>query len=152
VETGKGADLILAPKTEFSARFFGAGGVMSCKILQKREDGIEVLSPMGVLIVPLLSDYNPAKPRLFIPRDALSFEENRSAAGRKSINVRVTGTRFEGTGTIFKLLPLNQENYDGNTIEPVPFEAGAGPRIKPPASGSIISLWIDQSLLKFVSS
>jgi len=153
IESGQGRDLLLAPKTEETARFFGAGQVLPCGILDKREEGIEVSTPLGNLTVPHGdSEYNPDAPMLFIPEDAI-LHEAASAARLKPFNARFTGSLFEGKGLVLKLL-LNPWENPGKTQsgppEPLPFEVTAGKRMKAPEPGSMITLWVDQSLLRFV--
>ena len=165
IETGTGTELFLAPKTEFAARFFGQGQVLPCKILGKREGGTEVSSPIGILIVPPHTEYNPLSPRLFIPRDALSIEEDPAAAGRRAFCGRITETHFGGSATIIKVCPEPAAEARQNRgsppvpgeasersapMEQIPIELIAGPRIKPPAPHSVIGFWVDQSLLRFM--
>jgi len=152
VETGTGTELFLAPKTEFAARFFGQGAVLPCRILEKNEDGTKVLSPIGILTIPLPRDYNPLSPLLYIPRDAVSLEEAPASAARKSFSGRAAGTRFEGSGMVVTILPETGQNSGEGIFpaEPVPIEAGAGPRIKAPLPGGLVTFQVDQSLLKFL--
>jgi len=153
IESGPGKDLLLTPKTEEAARFFGAGQVLLCKILEKREESIEVSTPLGNLTVPHGdSEYNPGAPMLFIPEDAIHLEPSGSV-GLKPFSARFTGSLFEGKGLVLKLL-LNPWGNPGETQsnppEPLPFEVTAGKRMKTPEPGSMIPLWVDQSLLRFV--
>ena len=152
IETGTGTELFLAPKTEFAARFFGQGQVLPCTILEKRECGVQVSSPIGILTVPHTSDFNPLSARLFIPKDALSLDEISGATGLKSFRGRIISAHFEGSGMVVKLVPESRENFEGSSLpmEPAPIEVSAGPRIKVPADGSLVTLWVDQSLLRFV--
>jgi hypothetical protein len=152
IETAPGIDMLLAPKTEIAARFFGAGQVLPCKITGEREGGVEVSSPLGALLIPHGSEYDPHTPKLFIPEDAISFESS-GAAGRKSFNALFTGSLFEGKSQVLKLLldPWeNCSNLGANWAEHIPFELSAGKRMNPIAPGSKITLWVDQSLLRFV--
>jgi ABC-type Fe3+/spermidine/putrescine transport system ATPase subunit len=159
IESGPGRDLLLAPKTEEAARFFGAGQVLPCKILEKHEEGIEVSTPLGNLIVPHNpdSEYNPGTSMLFIPEDAIFIEvadaKASDTARLKPFSARFTGSLFEGKGLVLKLL-LNPWENPGETQssppEPLPFEVTAGKRMKAPESGSVINLLVDQSLLRFV--
>jgi ABC-type Fe3+/spermidine/putrescine transport system ATPase subunit len=161
IEIGTGRDMLLAPKTEEAARFFGAGHVLPCRIAsnaaathtaaddteaKKREGYIEVSTPLGNLTVPQGdSQFNPASSLLFIPEDAILFEAADSAR-LKSFSARFTGSLFEGRGLVLKLLldPLE------NSPQPLPFEVTAGKRMKAPEPGSMMSLWLDQSLIRFV--
>jgi len=133
-ETGTAREIILSPKTEFAARFFGAGHVLPCKISAKREAGTEVSTSLGDLIVPCSSEFDPANPKVFIPHDAVSLQEPHEPA-RKVFNTRCIGTVFEGSKLVIKLLP---------------FEIIAGPRTLPPSQDSTVTFWLDQSLLRFV--
>ncbi|MDR2759167.1 MAG: ABC transporter ATP-binding protein [Spirochaetaceae bacterium] len=72
LETGSARELFLAPKTEFGARFFGAGLVFPCTITGETQDGWKITSPLGELLVPRGSSYDSQKPLVFIPQDALS--------------------------------------------------------------------------------
>jgi ABC-type Fe3+/spermidine/putrescine transport system ATPase subunit len=156
IESAPGRELFLAPKTEFAALFFGAGQVLPCKLIEKRPGGIEVFSPLGALTVPPLSEYESERPMLFIPHDGVSLEEP-LRAGWKSFSARAAGSIFEGSKLVVKLLLLPADGEkagwgaaDGEPAENVPFEMIAGPRTKPPAQGSTLRLWVDQSLLRFV--
>ena len=159
VEIGTGRDLLLAPKTQETARFFGAGQVLPCVIVGKadgREGGVEVSTPIGNLTVTQGdSDFNPDAPLLFIPEDAIHFEasgaeaigaKNGDTARLKSFSARFTGSLFEGKGLLLKLLLAPWEN----SPQPLPFEVTAGRRMKAPETGSTINLWVDQSLVRFV--
>jgi ABC-type Fe3+/spermidine/putrescine transport system ATPase subunit len=139
IETGTGRELLLAPKTETAARFFGAGQVLHCAILEKREEGALVSCPLGNLYVPLHAEV--PEPRLFIPEDAISFTDS-GLPGMKPFQVRYSGSLCEGKNHILKLLCVP---------EPVPLELGAGIRMKLPAPYSLITLWVDQSLIRFVN-
>ena len=157
VEIGTGRELLLAPKTQETARFFGAGQVLPCAIAsnvnaEKREGCVEVSTPLGNLTVMQGdSDFNPNAPMLFIPEDAVFFE---ATAGSKAVgeaqlkhfSARFTGSLFEGKGLLLKLLLAPW----GNSQEPLPFEVTAGRRMKAPEPGSTINLWVDQNLVRFV--
>jgi len=159
VEIGTGRELLLAPKTQETARFFGAGHVLPCRIAanaaatkaaaEKREEGVEVSTPLGNLTVPYNSDseYNPASPMLFIPEDAIHLEPS-GGAELKPFSARFTGSLFEGKGLVLKLLLDSRENAGEDQF--IPFEITAGKRMKAPAPGSMMNLWVDQNLLKFV--
>ncbi|MDR0316222.1 MAG: ABC transporter ATP-binding protein [Treponema sp.] len=155
IETGLGRDILLAPKTEIAARFFGAGQVLPCTIAGERKSGVEVSSPLGILTVPHGSEFDPHNSKIFIPEDAIFFEDS-GRVGQKSFNALFTGSLFEGKSLILKLLLDTWENGQSpgeaaaNSAEPIPFELNAGKRMNPPAPGSRIILWVDQSLLRFV--
>jgi ABC-type Fe3+/spermidine/putrescine transport system ATPase subunit len=152
IEIAAGKDMLLAPKTEMAARFFGAGQVLPCKIMGERESGMEVFSPLGTLTIPHLIDHNPHAPKLFVPEDAISFEDS-GVAGRKSFNARFVGSLLEGKSLVLKLLLNPWENGQDsgtNSAEPISFELSVGKRMNPPEPGSRITLWVDQSLLRFV--
>ena len=152
IETGRGRDLFLAPKTEMAARFFGAGQVLPCRILDKNEKGINIASCFGNLTVPAFSEYNLDKPLLFIPKDAIVYSENISDAGWKSFNARFIGSLFEGLSLVLRFAaePDNNQNVLSGSSENTVFEIIAGTRTTPPAHGSLAKLWVDQSLLRFV--
>jgi len=147
IETGTGRELLLAPKTQTAARFFGAGHVLPCTILKKSDEGVDVSAPLGNLTVPSAPDsqYNPSSPMLFIPEDAVHFEAV-NTAHLKPFNARFTGSLFEGKGLVLKLLLAPWEN----SPLPLPFEVTAGKRMKAPEPGSMINLWVDQNLIRFV--
>ena len=161
VEIGTGRDLLLAPKTQETARFFGAGHVLPCVIAsnvnaERREGDIEVSTPLGNLTVTQGdSEYDPNAPMLFIPEDAIHFEpvgagavgaEAGNYARLKSFSARFAGSLFEGKGLILKLLLAPWED----SPQPLTFEVTAGRRMKAPEPGSTINLWVDQSLVRFV--
>jgi len=139
IETGTARELFLAPETEFGARFFGAGQVLPCSIMGKREAGIEVESSLGILTVPQEFEFNPAEPKLFIPHDAMCLGEF-SEAGWKTFSAKCTGVIFEGSKLVVKLLLNGGESLEMN----------AGVRTSPPVPGSAINIRVDQSLLRFV--
>jgi len=147
IETAPGRELLLAPKTQDTARFFGAGQILPCKILGKREEGVEVSCPLGNLTIPPDSDYNPNAPMLFIPEDAILFETD-GTARFKHFTALFTGSVFEGKGLILKFLLDTWEN--STETQPFPFEVTAGKRMKAPEQGSVTELWVDQGLLRFV--
>jgi ABC-type Fe3+/spermidine/putrescine transport system ATPase subunit len=153
VEAGPGRELFLAPKTQFAAGFFGAGHVLPCDILGTREGGTDTRTPFGNLLVPAGSEYDPLSPKLFIPRDAVYIEEPAGRGGMKSCNAKYEGSFFEGLNITMKIFPKNPEGQStsaGITPEQFSLEVTAGPRTKLPAPGSSITLWVDQSLLRFV--
>ena len=148
IETGAARDLFLEPKTEFGARFFRAGQIIPCKILGQSEEGTEVSSPLGVLLVPQGSDFNPENPRLFIPHDAISLQQI-FEAGWKTLSAKCTGAIFEGS----KLTVKTQLTCNGNWMLPedvLSFEVIAGARANPPDPDSLIYLSVNQGLLRFL--
>jgi ABC-type Fe3+/spermidine/putrescine transport system ATPase subunit len=167
VETGTGQDLFLSPKTEFTARFFGAGLVLPCKVIGKRFDGItEALTPLGLMAVPSVygangTDVSHQIAKLFIPNDAFSLEESRSLSGSgkdqpgwKSYKARCSSTYFNGQNSTVRLLFPDGKNDEGlpRTNENDFFEIIQSPRAKNRAPGSMVTFWVDQSLLRFVES
>jgi putative spermidine/putrescine transport system ATP-binding protein len=150
IETASVREIFSEPKTESAARFFGAGQVLPCKILEKRHNGIDIFSPAGVLTVTTPSLFNPEKPMIFIPNDAISFF-NPENAGWRYFKAKVTGSIFEGSriSVRFLLLPweLSQSQKEDEVIS---LELTANPKAKIPESGSNIYIWIDQSLIRFV--
>jgi ABC-type Fe3+/spermidine/putrescine transport system ATPase subunit len=148
IETGTTRELFLTPKTEFGARFFGAGQVLPCGILEKLKTGTAISSPLGVLTVPYHSDFDPERPMLFIPHDAMILQEP-SGPGWKAFSAKCTGTIFDGAKLVVKLLLTGGENRQSSE-EDLPFEVIAGARLTPPAPGSVINIWIDQGFLRFV--
>jgi len=148
IETGTATELFLNPKTEFGARFFGAGQVLPCGILGKRDSGTEVSSPLGILTVPQEFEFDPKIAKIFIPHDAIVLQKPSEAAW-KAFSAKCTGAIFDGSKHILKLLLNSLENRQCPE-ETLPFEVNTGPRIASPAPGSEIKLWVDQSLLRFV--
>jgi ABC-type Fe3+/spermidine/putrescine transport system ATPase subunit len=148
VETAPGRDILLAPKTETAARFFDAGQVLPCTILGNHEGGVEVSSPLGTFVVQPDLENNSSEytctPKLFLPEDAIRCEVPVSA-GWKPCKVRLGGSLFEGKSLILQVIPFPWEEETVPTLE-----INAGKRMKPPVPGSDITLWVDQSLLRFV--
>jgi len=155
IETASVREIFSEPKTESAARFFGAGQVLPCKILEKRHDGIDVSSPAGVLTVTTLfasglscSEFDPEKPMIFIPYDAISFFYPENAEW-KAFNAKVTDFLFEGSKlSVRLLLPPWGLSQKGDEI--ISFELSVSPRVKIPESGSNMDIWIDQNLIRFV--
>jgi ABC-type Fe3+/spermidine/putrescine transport system ATPase subunit len=158
VECGTGRDLFLAPKTEFAARFFGAGQVLPCRVLRTGSDGLEVSTPLGKLTVPNFeTDLKQEQAKIFVPHDAISFQ-NRGGAF-KSFNARFSNAFFEGARTTVKLFLAPWEDLN----EEIEFELSTDARMKTPSPGdtinegggrsfnSTLTLWVDQSLVSFVS-
>jgi len=142
IESGPGRELLLAPKTERAALFFGAGQVLPCAIMDKREAGVEVSSPLGMLTVPPHSEYDPSRSLLFIPHDAVRMDAPSAPAGMKSFSARLVDSLFEGSRLTLKVLL--------DPAQSVSFEVTADPRMKAPAPGSMVTLWVDEGLLRFV--
>ena len=150
IETGTARELFLEPKTEFGARFFGAGQVLPCKIMGKRDTGLEVSCPLGNLIVPCDSGLNTEKSKLFIPHDAIVIQEQTDAEKEveqappfcKTFSAKCTGAIFEGSKLTVKLLLAETGQ--------LPFEVITGARINPPPPGTTVKLWVKQNLLRFV--
>jgi ABC-type Fe3+/spermidine/putrescine transport system ATPase subunit len=176
IEIGTGRDMLLAPKTEDAARFFSAGHVLPCRIAsnasathttaddavaentaathttaddtesKKREACVEVSTPLGNLTVPQGDlQFNPALTLLFIPEDAIHLEPS-GGAGLKPFSARFTGSLFEGKGLVLKFLLDPWEN----SPQLPAFEVTADKRMKAPEPGSMMNLWVDQSLIRFV--
>ena len=112
VESSAGKELFLSPKTEFAARFLGAGHVLSCEIIGRDPGGVgyipavyrspdylpmaytpieytppenthyKVSTPLGIMNVP--SDHSGVvRPaKLFIPHDAISLDESSTPSSR----------------------------------------------------------------------
>jgi len=150
IETASVREIFSEPKTEFAARFFGAGQVLPCKVLEKRNDSVEVSSPLGILTITTPSEFIPEKPMIFIPYEGFSFDSNSDKSRWKIFKAKDTSSIFEGSKITVKLLlsPLvsGQSRKDD---EPISFELAASPREKIPESGSM-DIWIDQSLIRFV--
>jgi len=150
IETASVRDIFSEPKTEFAARFFGAGQVLPCKVLEKRQDSVAVSSPLGILTVTAPSEYNPEKPMIFIPYEGFSFNDF-NKTGWKNFNAKVTGSIFEGSKLSVKLLlPPWESSQNQKNNEQISFELAASPRMKIPDGGSNIDILVDQSLIRFV--
>jgi len=150
IETASVREIFSEPKTEFAARFFGAGQVLPCKIIEKHHNGIDVSSPAGVLTVTTTSEFDLEAPMIFIPYDAISFI-NPENAGCKIQNAKVTGFLFEGSKLSVKLLlPPWELSQNQKEDAPISFELSVNPRVNIPESGSNMDIWIDQSLIRFL--
>ena len=136
IETGTGRDLFLAPKTEFAARFFDAGVILPLAAL-----------PGTALPASLISN-SPSGHKVFIPHDAISLQKP-GKPGWVVLNLRCANSFFNGPNLVVKLFLPDAENTVRQ--EELSFEIFAGPRVAPPDPGSNLALWIDQSLLRFVS-
>jgi len=149
IETASVREIFSEPKTEYAARFFGAGQVLPCKIMEKRHSGTDISSPAGVLTVTTTNEFDPEKPMVFIPHDAISFS-NPENMGWRSFKAKVTGSVFEGSKLSVKLLLPWEFSQNQKEDEPVSLELSVSPRVKIPESGSNMDIWIDQSLIRFV--
>jgi len=153
IETGTPSELFLTPKTEAASRFFGAGQVLPCEILATRQAVIEVSSPLGLITVQRGSEFDPARPMLFVPHDAVTFD-GAQKAGLKTFTAKCAGAIFDGAKFTVRLLLNGNENWQrsngAESFEPFPFEVITGVRTPPPACGSEINLSLDQSLARFV--
>jgi ABC-type Fe3+/spermidine/putrescine transport system ATPase subunit len=150
IETASVREIFSAPKTEFAARFFGTGQVLPCKIMEKRRNGIDISSPAGVLTVTTSFEFDPEKPMVFIPYDAIS-SSNPGDARWKIFKAIVTGSIFEGSRLSVKLLlPPWEPDQNQKEDAPISFELSVSPRVKIPECGNNMDIWIDQSLVRFV--
>jgi ABC-type Fe3+/spermidine/putrescine transport system ATPase subunit len=162
-EAGPCKELFLEPKTGAAARFFGAGQVLPCVLSGTGAASgaggaaagwIEAASPLGNVVVSRGAEGGAESagtsgdppPGLFVPHDAVGFEEPAGGTRFKPCEAVCAGSFVEGRRVSLKLLLPPWQGAGG----PVPFEASAGPRMKPPAPGGAITFWIDQSLLRFV--
>jgi ABC-type Fe3+/spermidine/putrescine transport system ATPase subunit len=133
VESGAPRDLFLSPATEFGARFFGAGLVLDCSVLERRNGGVLVDSPLGRLLVP--AGAVSGRPLVFVPRDALS------------VTGRGQGQRALCRGSVFAGDRLTLElELEGGLRCSVETPA----RSDPPPKDSPVDLAVDESLLRFV--
>ncbi|AEF84254.1 Fe(3+) ions import ATP-binding protein FbpC [Treponema primitia ZAS-2] len=146
VETGTPRELFLSPKTEFGARFFGAGLVLDCTILETGQNGTLVSSPLGKLRVPAADDmptWDPAGSLLFVPRDALTVHP--PAAAQPASGEAACTAVYRGSGFTGDRLSLELELPGGTlcTVE-------TGPRAGLPQKDSTVILRIDEGLIRFV--
>ncbi|MDR2630429.1 MAG: ABC transporter ATP-binding protein [Spirochaetaceae bacterium] len=141
LETGGARELFLTPKTEFGARFFGAGLVFPCDIIGETPEGWRIRSPLGKILVSRGSRYDSEKPLIFIPQDALSPE---SLAGKGENPVLFTAlfkqSFFEGDRMIL------EAEVPGKTL----FRAPGGLRMELPPKNSPMRWRLDQGLVRFV--
>jgi len=122
VEIGAGKELFLSPKTEFTARFLGSGHVLQAK--------------------------GQDKMKLFIPHDAIHLGDSQEATGRKTFSAVCQGSYYNGPNLIIKvLLPASE-----HSAEQIPMEIIASPRTNIPTLGSVVHLWVDESLLRYVKA
>ncbi|MFP3089796.1 ABC transporter ATP-binding protein [Treponema sp. TIM-1] len=148
LETGSARGLFLAPKTEFGARFFGAGSVFPCTVTGETPEGWKITSPLGKLLVPRGSGYDSQKPLVFIPQDALSpagkGHPPDPAAGRGDNPVRFTARFkqgfFEGERMIL------EAEAPGGAL----FRAPGGIRMELPPKNSPMEWRLAQGLIRFV--
>jgi ABC-type Fe3+/spermidine/putrescine transport system ATPase subunit len=147
LETGSARELFLAPKTEFGARFFGAGSVFPCTVTGdtpegERPKGLWIASPLGKLLVPRGENYNPENPLIFIPRDAFSPVEDPPGEGENPVLVTALFKQgiFEGERVI-----LEAEAPGG-----ILFQVSGGLRTELPPKNSPVKWRLDQRLIRFV--
>jgi ABC-type Fe3+/spermidine/putrescine transport system ATPase subunit len=145
IETGPARDLFLSPKTEFGARFFGAGLVLDCSILGHDPAGILIDSPLGKLLVPNTAPAdspacNPERPLLFVPRDALSILTITTDYQGRTCEAIYRNSGFAGDRIT---LELELSGGISCTVE-------TGPRTKLPPRDSPVTLGIDERLIRFV--
>ena len=136
VETGAPRDLFLSPATEFGARFFGAGLVLECSVLGADPGGVLIDSPLGRLVVPPGRDYNPGRPLVFVPRDALSVA--RGGQGKRPALCR--NSVFAGDRLMLEL-----ELAGG-----IRCAVETAARSNPPPRDSPVTLAVEEALLRFV--
>jgi thiamine transport system ATP-binding protein len=164
VETGSCRDLFLNPKTEFGARFFGAGTVLPCTIEGQIPGGLRVNSALGPLTVALRQnpgpepEYNAASPRIFVPRDAVS-PGGGGLPGEASGTAGAAGEQGK-TGAALPRALFRGAVFEGDSLTlevelpgpggGLPFSLKTGPRTELPAPGEPLSLHIDEGLLRFV--
>ncbi|MDR3160975.1 MAG: ABC transporter ATP-binding protein [Spirochaetaceae bacterium] len=142
LETGSARELFLAPKTEFGARFFGAGSVFPCTVTGETPEGRSIVSPLGPLLVKRGETYNPEKPLIFIPRDALSPARGPAGEAENPVLMSVLFKQgvFEGERVI-----LEAEAPGG-----IPLQASGGLRTELPPKNSPVKWRLDQGLIRFV--
>ncbi|MDR2068793.1 MAG: ABC transporter ATP-binding protein [Spirochaetaceae bacterium] len=148
LETGSARELFLAPKTEFGARFFGAGLVFPCTITGEAPEGWKIASPLGRLLVPRGSPYDAQKPLVFIPRDALSPAGAEPPPGSTAgtgenpvlFTARFKQGFFEGERMIL------EAEAPGDTL----FQAPGGLRMELPPKDSPMQWRLSQGLIRFV--
>ena len=138
IESGAVRELFLTPKTEFGARFLGAGSIIPCIIEENSRESVMGNCSLGRLAVPRGSVYDEERPLLFIPHDALSF----ACQSNISFSAMVRKSVFEGARQIVEL-----ELPDGLCIN-----AETSPRTEVPAQGACRHCFIDTDLLRFVRS
>ncbi|MCL2093056.1 MAG: ABC transporter ATP-binding protein [Treponema sp.] len=143
LEIGTGQDLVLSPRYEFTARFFGAGQVLPCQV-QGEGNQTEITCPLGLLHLDGQGTYERASPKIFIPNDALSLEEQRGP-GWKKIPARLAHRYYRGQDFLIDLVLPPQGGFPEWSLE-----LQSGPRTELPPQGSTLDLWVDQSLIRFV--
>jgi ABC-type Fe3+/spermidine/putrescine transport system ATPase subunit len=137
VETGAPKELFLSPKTEFGARFFGAGLVLDCSVLGPASGGTLVDSPLGRLRVP--AGTASSRPLVFVPRDALGIAPSLAAGGEGKRVALCRNSVFVGDRLMLEL-----------EIGGISCVVEAGVRAEPPPKDSPVSLAVDEALLRFV--
>jgi putative spermidine/putrescine transport system ATP-binding protein len=135
-EQGSSREIFRSPKTEFGACFLGTGEVLPCRIEGEEARGVRVGSPLGELLIPRGSAYDPDRPRIFIPHDALSLRGDSPAAFTALFRRGV----FEGDR-----ITLETELPDGTG-----FIVKTGPRTELPDQNSPMKWYVNQDLLRFV--
>jgi ABC-type Fe3+/spermidine/putrescine transport system ATPase subunit len=135
VEQGSSREIFRSPKTEFGARFLGAGTVLPCGIEAGGPEGIRVSSPLGKLLIPPGSACDPERPRIFIPHDALSLQ-----GGPAFFTALFRRGVFEGDRIS---LELELPGGTGLTVK-------TGPRTELPDRDSPMKWYVNQDLLRFV--
>ena len=136
IESGAARELFLTPKTEFGARFLGAGSIIPCIIEGNNGKRVMLNCSLGRLTVPRGSVYDEEAPLLFIPHDALSL----SSQSNFSFSARIRKSVFEGERQIVEL-----ELPDGLRIN-----AETSPRTEAPAQDTCQRWFINTALLRFV--
>ncbi|MDR0389118.1 MAG: ABC transporter ATP-binding protein [Spirochaetaceae bacterium] len=145
VETGRARELFLEPKAEFTARFFGFGQALPCRIREERKESCLADTPLGSLVIrgkPLSGKNNEAL--FFVPRDGVCLSGQslqNSGAGKKKIQALFKHSVFEGNRMI-----LIVELKGG-----IAFSVEGKERIPLPAPGETVVLELDESTLKFLS-
>jgi ABC-type Fe3+/spermidine/putrescine transport system ATPase subunit len=144
LETGPARELFLAPKTEFGARFFGAGLVFPCTVIGETPEGWRITSPLGKLLVPRGGGGDSPTPLIFIPQDALSPAGEALPAGGGGNPVLFTARFkqgfFEGERMIL------EAEAPGSAL----FRAPGGLRTELPPKDSPMRWRLAQGLIRFV--
>jgi ABC-type Fe3+/spermidine/putrescine transport system ATPase subunit len=86
------------------------------------------------------------KMKLFIPHDAIHLGDSQAAAGRKTFSAVCQGSYYNGPNLVVKVLLPAAEN----SAEQFSMEIVASPRTNIPSPGSVVHLWVDEDLLRFV--
>jgi ABC-type Fe3+/spermidine/putrescine transport system ATPase subunit len=141
VETGSPRELFLAPKTEFGARFFGAGLVLDCSVLGQESGGALIDSPLGRLLVPAGTACNPGRPLVFVPQDALGI----AGSGTEPPQVPRRTALCRNSVFAGDRLTLELELPGGLRCA-----LETAPRTEPPPRDSPVTLAVNEALLRFV--